>query len=190
MVPSNGALGDHTSNSQVNQKCDQHVVTSSSDPEQIRLKKELGLFSGVSIIVGSIVGSGIFVSPKGVLLYTQSWGAALTVWIACGVLSTIGALCFAELGTSIPKSGGDYAYINEAFGPLPAFLFLWGAITIIMPAGNAVAALTVSNYVLYNFFPECEAPENATRFIAAIAVCKLDTWHLFLFRWPTEPISF
>ena len=141
--------------------------------QELKLKKELGLMNGVSIIVGVIVGSGIFVSPKGVLLYTSSWGSALLVWICCGILSTLGALCYAELGTSIPRSGGDYAYIMEGFGPLPAFLFLWAAIIIIMPAGNAIAALTMANYILYNFFPGCEAPENATRFIAALAVCEL-----------------
>ena len=131
------------------------------------------------MIVGVIVGSGIFVSPKGVLLYAHSWGSALLVWISCGILTTLGALCYAELGTSIPKSGGDYAYIMEAFGPLPAFLYLWGAVTIIMPAMNAIGALTMANYILYNFFPGCEAPENATRFIAALAVCEL--YHFLYF---------
>ncbi|KAI5698333.1 hypothetical protein M8J75_005206 [Diaphorina citri] len=112
--------------------------------DKVQMKKELGLLEGVAIILGIIFGSGIFISPAGVVIPAGSVGLSLTVWVLCGVMSMIGALCYAELGTSIPKSGGDYAYLFEAFGPLPAFLYL--------PTTNAIMGLTFANYVVKPFF--------------------------------------
>ena len=72
----------------------------------------------------------------------------------------------------IPKSGGDYAYISEAFGELPGFLYLWSALIMIMPAGNAIISLTFANNVLQPFFADCEPPDNAVRLLAATIICK------------------
>lgn len=74
--------------------------------------------------------AGIFVSPKGVIKEVNAVGTSLVIWVICGFLSMIGALCYAELGTALPISGGDYAYINEAYGGFPAFLYLWDALFI------------------------------------------------------------
>ena len=74
----------------------------------------------------------------------------------------------------IPKSGGDYAYISEAFGELPGFLYLWSALIMIMPAGNAIISLTFANNVLQPFFADCEPPDNAVRLLAATIICKSD----------------
>ena len=72
-------------------------------------------------------------------------------------------------GTSIPKSGADYAYIGEAFGSLPSFLYLWDAIFIFVPATNAIMGLTVANYLAKPFFPDCDPPDAALRIIAAVS---------------------
>ena len=83
-----------------------------SDDNGVRLEKSLGLFNGIAIIIGTIVGSGIFVSPQGVLQEAGSVGLALVIWFVCGFICLLGAHCFAELGTVIKKSGGMYAYIQ------------------------------------------------------------------------------
>lgn len=140
---------------------------------KIRLKKELGLLEGVAIILGIIFGSGIFISPKGIIQEVDSIGFSLVVWVLCGLLSMIGAICYAELGTTVPKSGGDYAYINEAFGPLPAFLYLWAANLIFVPTTNAIMGLTFANYVIQPFFPNCSIPNVAVMLLATITISSL-----------------
>ena len=143
--------------------------------DKVQMKKQLGLLEGVAIILGIIFGSGIFISPSGVMKGAGSVGFSLAVWGMCGLMSMVGALCYAELGTSIPKSGGDYAYIFESFGPLPAFLYLWDAMLIFVPTTNAIMGLTFARYVIQPFFPNCAAPDDAVRMLAAATICFL-TW--------------
>jgi L-type amino acid transporter 5 len=86
----------------------------------------------------------------------------------------IGALCYAELGTCVPKSGGDYIYINEAFGGLPSFLYLWDANLIFVPSTNAIMGLTFASYVLQPFYSQdCEIPKLALQLLAAFTICGL-----------------
>lgn len=135
-----------------------------ADP--VRLKRRLGLWNGVAIIVGVIVGSGIFISPTGVYKAAGSMGASLIVWVICGVLSLMGAICMAELGTSISDSGGDYSYIKLAYGPCMSFLYLWVTVLIILPCSNALAALTFANYVLQPLYDGCQPPDHPVRLLA------------------------
>ncbi|CAL7940110.1 unnamed protein product [Xylocopa violacea] len=141
--------------------------------DKVQMRKQLGLLEGVAIILGIICGSGIFISPKGVITEVGSVGVSLIIWILCGLLSMVGALCYAELGTCIPRSGGDYAYIYEAFGDLPAFLYLWAANLIFVPTTNAIMGLTFAQYVLQPFFPNCSIPDNGIRLLAAVTICLL-----------------
>jgi len=159
----------------MNTATSENVKSADSTPEEtgdrVRLKKQLGLLEGVAIILGIIFGSGIFISPSGVMIEAGSVGLSLTMWIMCGMLSMIGALCYAELGTSIPRSGGDYTYLFEGYGPLPAFLYLWDAMLVFVPTTNAIMGLTFANYVIKPFFPNCDNPDLAVRLLAAAVIC-------------------
>ncbi|XP_060001536.1 large neutral amino acids transporter small subunit 2 isoform X3 [Lagenorhynchus albirostris] len=152
----------------------------------VALKKEIGLVSACGIIVGNIIGSGIFVSPKGVLENAGSVGLALIVWIITGLITAVGALCYAELGVTIPKSGGDYSYVKDIFGGLAGFLRLWIAVLVIYPTNQAVIALTFSNYVLQPLFPTCFPPESGLRLLAAICLLLLTWVNCSSVRWATR----
>ncbi|XP_048515196.1 large neutral amino acids transporter small subunit 2 isoform X2 [Athalia rosae] len=86
----------------------------------------------------------------------------------------------------IPKSGGDYAYISHAFGPLPAFLYLWVALFILVPTGNAITALTFAQYILQPGWPGCEPPYAAVRLLAAAITCLLTVINCYNVKWATR----
>lgn len=154
--------------------------------EGISLKPKVSLLNGVTVIVGSIIGSGIFVSPKGVLINAGSVGLSLIVWILCGLYSMIGAYCYAELGTAIMRSGADYAYIFEAFGAFPAFLRLWVECMIVRPCSQAIVALTFSYYVIEPLFPDCEQPAIPVTLLAVIAILVLTFVNCKDVKWATR----
>lgn len=145
--------------------------TDNSDNEDgPNLKRTLGLFSGISLIVGTMIGSGIFVSPTGLLERTGSVAMSLVVWTACGVLSMFGALAYAELGTMITSSGAEYAYFMEAFGPFPAYMFSWVSTMIIKPSQLAIICMSFAEYAVEAFTAECEPSPLIVQLCAAATV--------------------
>ncbi|XP_077995865.1 cystine/glutamate transporter-like [Glandiceps talaboti] len=150
--------------------------------DKVVLKRQLSLFFCVMIIVGTTIGSGIFISPKGVLRNSKSVGLSLVVWTLSGILSILGGLTYAELGTTFGKSGGDYAYIHEAFGPLLAFLVVWIKFIISGPVGGAILSITFATYLMKPFFLECEVPKMAVMMIAVASTMSI----LFINSWKVK----
>ncbi|KAK2854246.1 hypothetical protein Q5P01_006907 [Channa striata] len=139
------------------------------------LHKEVGLVSGICLIVGTMIGSGIFISPTSVLLHSGAVGPCLLIWTACGVLAMMGAFCYAELGTMITKSGGTYAYLMESFGPIPAYLFSWTTVMVLKPSSLAIISMSFAKYASTPFYPDCPPPVLVTKCLAAAAALLIVT---------------
>jgi amino acid transporter len=113
------------------------------------------MWHAVFIILGNVIGSGIFVSPKGVTENMNSVGGSLIIWTVTGFINLGQALCYAELGGMIPEAGGDYAYVFYILGPLPAFLSLWLHILVISASACAVISRTAALYILEPMGLDC-----------------------------------
>ena len=131
-----------------------------------RLPRHLGLWSAVAVLVGSTIGSGIFRVPASVAERLQEPGPVLLAWVLGGVIALFGALTIAELAGALPRSGGVFAYILEAFGPLPAFLFGWSELTVIRASALGAIATIFAEYLGYFI----RLTPMQVRLVAAVAV--------------------
>ena len=113
--------------------------------------RRLGLFSGTMMVMGGIIGSGIFRSPQVVAQRVHTPELTLMVWLLGGAIALIGAFVYAELGGRAPRAGGQYVYIRDSFGPLPAFLYAWALLLIIATGAIAAVAVTFADYTLALF---------------------------------------
>jgi APA family basic amino acid/polyamine antiporter len=109
--------------------------------------RRLGLFSATMLVIGGIIGSGIFLNPAIVAQRVGTPGLTIGAWVVGGVIALLGALCFAELGAQRPAVGGGYAYLRDAFGALPAFLYGWALLLVIATGATAAVAVTFARYV-------------------------------------------
>ncbi|RDS83338.1 APC family permease [Dyella psychrodurans] len=108
--------------------------------------RRLGVWDGAAIVVGGVIGGGIFRTPATVAKQTGAGLPLLTLWAIGGLLTLAGVLCYGELGARRPQAGGIYIYLREAFGSLPAFLFGWTMALINYPGSVAAVATTFADY--------------------------------------------
>ena len=121
-----------------------------------QLRRDLGLWGAAAIVVGTVIGSGIFLVPKTMIQKVGSVETVFLVWIAAGILSLAGALTYAELAASISEAGGEYVYLREAYGPFFGFLYGWTQ-TWVAKSGSIATLATGFFLYLANFFPGLEA---------------------------------
>ncbi|HUG81254.1 MAG TPA: amino acid permease [Bryobacterales bacterium] len=119
---------------------------------QPALLRSLGPWGAASIVVGSVIGSGIFLVPKTMINAVGTPLLVLTVFVVGGLLSLAGALTYAELGAALPQAGGEYVYLREAYGPFAAFLYGWTQF-VIARSGSIAALGAAFSYYLANFWP-------------------------------------
>eukprot|EP00040_Diaphanoeca_grandis_P015631 m.79990 g.79990 ORF g.79990 m.79990 type:complete len:502 (+) comp25270_c3_seq1:46-1551(+) len=136
--------------------------------------RSIKIRSATSLIVGMIIGSGIFSSPGFVTKYVGSPGATIIVWVSCGFVSYLGALCYSELGAALPFTGGETVYFERAFGRMAAFLYVWVSTTVARPAGIALSAIVFSDYTCsLRWGTNTPPPGNARTGVAIGAIAFL-----------------
>jgi APA family basic amino acid/polyamine antiporter len=146
-----------------------HEVTATARTEAAQLPRALGLRHAVAIVVGTIIGSGIFLVPKEMMQAVGSAKLVYLAWIVGGVLSVFGALTYAELGALKPQAGGEYVYVRDGYGPLAGFLYAWTWFVIAKPA--SIATITIGVMRILGTF-------NTFGFLGNVAIA-----HPFAITW-------
>lgn len=153
-----------------------------TDRARASLQKEFTITSGVAVIVGQIIGSGIFITPRSILHYGGSFGVCILMWLAGGFVSMAGGLCYIELGLLVKKGGGESGYLMEAYslkkknkwselcGSMLGFLFVWGNICILRPASLGVQSLTFARYLTRSLYGDDEVPQYLVKGVALTAL--------------------
>src|SRR5437879_2707920 len=128
-------------------------ATSATKPE---LARDLGLSHAGAVVVGTIIGSGIFLVPSEMMQAVGSARLVYLAWVVGGLLSFFGALTYAELGAMKPQAGGEYVYVRDAYGPLAGFLYEWTWFLIANPASIATVTTglvrVLGTFSVFSFF--------------------------------------
>ena len=114
----------------------------------VSFRRALGPFDATMLVVGGIIGGGIFINPHVVAQRLSSGGLVLAAWVVGGAIALAGAFAFAELASLFPATGGEYVYLKEAYHPSIAFLFGWASLLLIQGGGLAAVAITFAQYAV------------------------------------------
>jgi APA family basic amino acid/polyamine antiporter len=144
--------------------------TPDKTPAQKSLPRVLGLFDAMALVVGSIIGSGVFLKASVVARELNSFGLIVSIWVVIGLVTLCGSLALAELGAALPHAGGPYVYLREAYGRLPAFLWGWTEFWVVRT--GSLGALACATVIYFN---EVVALPAWTHGPAAIALIMLLT---------------
>jgi len=137
------------------------------------VERHVTLFQGINLVIGLMIGSGIFASPGPVLQYSGSVGASLIIWLVAGLLALTGALCYAELGTMIPASGGEHPYLALAYGKMISFLFSWTAILVQKPGSLSIICVVFADYFCKIIFNDKEVSNFMSKMMAVLCLIVL-----------------
>lgn len=177
------------------------IPTRAPEAEPVELVKGLGLFDSTTIVMGSMIGSGIFIVAADVARQVQSPGLFLLAWIFSGLMTVTAAVTYGELAAMMPKAGGQYIYLREAFGPLSGFLYGWTLFLVIQTGTLAAVAVAFGRFLGF-FFPVV-SPKNlllnmgtievfghrtpltfsSEQLVAVLVLLLLSTVNIFGLRW-------
>ena len=119
---------------------------SAPDASSHGLARRLGVFDATMLVMGGIIGSGIFVTPAEVARHVTTPLLIVGVWVLGGLVALAASFVYAELAARRPEVGGQYAYLRDAYGPMPAFLYGWALLLVIQSGGMAAVAITFARY--------------------------------------------
>jgi len=136
----------------------------------MELPRKLGLFSAASVLIGSTIGSGIFRSSAGIAAKIPDESLFLAAWVIGGLCVLAGALTYAELAGALPRTGGVFVYIREAFGRLPAFLFGWAELTVLRASALGAIATVFAEYLLRMLGVAVTNNTDAVHYLAAASI--------------------
>ena len=150
-------------------------MTEPTNPPTATYARRIGLFSGTMLVVGGIIGSGIFLNPAIVAQRVGSGRLIMVAWALGAGIALLGAFIFAELGARKPAAGGGYVYLRDAFGPMPAFLYGWALLLAIASGAAAAVAVTFASYAA----PLLHLSAGTEPWLAALAIVLLSLVNMF-----------